>query len=196
MEEFKIDTSEETAPAEKTGTNIKRYVLDVIETLVLAILLFLAINAITSRIRVEGSSMEPTLKNGELLLVNKLAYKFGQPKLGDVIVFHFPGDPTQEYIKRVIGLPGDDVKIMDGKVKVNGQQIQETYLAAPVNYSGEWNVPEKSLFVLGDNRNNSSDSHEWGVVPMSKIIGKALFVYWPPERWSTIAHIRATQSAP
>jgi signal peptidase I len=172
----------------KQKSGFLRFLLDIVETVVLSVLLFAAINAISARIRVDGFSMEPTLRNGEFVIVNKLAYKLGSPSVGDVIVFRYPRDPSQEYIKRVVGLPGDQVKIVGGQVIVNGKPLDEPYIASPPRYNSEWEVPQGGLFVLGDNRNNSSDSHNWGPVPLENIIGKALFVYWPPDQWGIIAH--------
>jgi signal peptidase I len=186
----------EGAQTEKNKPSFGRFILDVLETVVLSVVLFLAINAITARIRVDGSSMEPTLHNGEYVIVNKMAYRLGDLKQGDVIVFYFPRDPEQEYIKRIIGLPGDQVVIGGGKVKVNGQALDEPYIAAPPNYQSEWTVPEDTVFVLGDNRNNSSDSHSWGPVPVSYVIGKALLVYWPPRMWGLIDHVAIANAAP
>ncbi len=165
-----------------------RFLLDILETLVLSAVLFLGINLVSARIRVDGESMLPSLKSGEFVVVNRLAYKFGNPGHGDVIVFRFPRDPSQEFIKRVIGLPGDEVKIARGVVSINGQKMNEEYIAAPPGYQGEWTVPAGAVFVLGDNRNNSSDSHNWGSVPFEDIIGEAVFVYWPPDQWGLIEH--------
>jgi signal peptidase I len=181
-----------TPQDEKHGS--RRFFLDVLETLLLALVLFLGINTVSARIRVEGSSMEPSLHNGEFLIVNRLAYKFGTPKIGDVVVFHPPSDLEQEYIKRVIALPGDHVKISNGEVMVNGQVLIEPYIAAPPNYNYELPVvPPGSLFVLGDNRNNSSDSHSWGPAPLNEVVGKAIFVYWPPSSWGVIQHASGSQ---
>jgi signal peptidase I len=163
-----------------------RFFLDVLETILLSGILFLGINAISARIRVDGESMLPSLRTGEFVVVNRLAYKLGEPGHGDVIVFKFPRDPEQEYIKRVIGLPGDKVSVTHGRVMINDQVMEEAYIAAQPGYQGEWNVPQGTVFVLGDNRNNSSDSHNWGMVPFEDIIGKAVFVYWPPEKWGMI----------
>ncbi|MCD6401874.1 MAG: signal peptidase I [Anaerolineales bacterium] len=171
------------------------FLIDLFEPLVLAAILYLGINAISARIRVDGTSMTPTLQSGEFVIVNKLAYKFGSTKLGDVVVFKFPRNPSQEYIKRVIGLPGDEIKIVRGSVLVNGQLLEEPYLSSPTAYQGNWVVPENQLFVLGDNRNNSSDSHNWGTVPMENVIGKAVFVYWPPAEWGKINTHPKTVSA-
>jgi signal peptidase I len=187
--------AEQSAPAEKKS-GFWRFFLDVVETVVLSVLLFAGINAISARIRVDGFSMEPTLQNGEFVIVNKLAYKLGSPTIGDVIVFHYPRDPSQEYIKRIMGLAGDQVKVSSGQVYVDGKQLDEPYIASPARYNGEWVVPAGGLFVLGDNRNNSSDSHNWGAVPLENIIGKALFVYWPPDQWGFIAHPAVAHSGP
>ena len=194
MQSETIPEPESPQVVQKSG--VGRLILDVLETIILSAVLFLAINTISARIRVDGYSMEPTLQSGEFVIINKLAYRLGEPALGDVIVFHYPRDPEQEYIKRLIGLPGDHVLITDGKVYVNGQEIQEPYIAAPPAYQGEWTVPEDSFFVLGDNRNNSSDSHNWGQVPSNQVVGKAVFVYWPPQNWGTIEHILPANAAP
>lgn len=155
------------------------FFIDTVETILLALVLFLAINALSARVRVENVSMLPTLKPGEFLLVNRVAYKFGQPSIGDIIVFHAPGENEMDYIKRVIGLPGDQVRITDGIVYINNQPLYELYIAEAPRYSGTWDVPPNEYFVLGDNRNNSSDSHMWGFVPHDDIVGRALFIYWP-----------------
>ena len=188
--------SESGNPSQEKRSGLMRFVLDILETLLLSLVLFAVINAISARIRVDGFSMEPTLKSGEFVIVNKLAYKLGNPILGDVIVFHYPRDPDQEYIKRVIGVPGDRIQISNGQVTINDVPIEEPYIAAAPNYQSEWTVPEESLFVLGDNRNNSSDSHNWGPVPMENVIGKAFFVYWPPEKWGSIDHATPASAAP
>jgi signal peptidase I len=124
--------------------------------------------------------MEPTLYPGVGLVVNKVAYKVGKYHTGDIVVFHNPNNLGEDYIKRLIGKPGDTVKVQNGQVSVNGTVLSERYIAAFPNYEGEWVVPDNAVFVLGDNRNQSSDSHEWGFVPVGDLVGKALFVYWPP----------------
>ncbi len=179
----------------RNSGGVLRFFLDMLETVVLAAILFAGINMISARIRVDGYSMEPTLHDGEFVIVNKLAYRFGSPQRGDVIVFRYPRDPQQEYIKRVIGLPGDRIRIVNGHVYVNDQLIDEPYVASAPRYQSEWSVPEDSVFVLGDNRNNSSDSHNWGPVPLNNVIGRALFVYWPPHSWGAIEHPPAASAA-
>jgi len=178
------ETSETPAPS-----NWKRFLLDVLETLLLSAALFLVINALSARVRVDGTSMVPTLQNGEFVLVNRLAYRFGVPQRGDIVVFHFPVEPSsQDLIKRVIGLPGDVITVDAGIVSINGQPLQEPYIAAPPLYTGEWVVPSDELFVLGDNRNDSSDSHSWGMLPYKELVGKAILIYWPFPEWKMIDH--------
>lgn len=196
METLQSEVTNEQTEAKEKDSGVLRFVLDILETLVLSVILFIGINAVSARIRVDGSSMEPTLRSGEFVIVNKLAYKFGVPAQGDIVVFHFPRDPEQEYIKRVIGLPGDQVNISQGKVYVNDRLIDEPYIAAQPTYEGNWIVPEAHLFVLGDNRNNSSDSHNWGTVPQEYVVGKAVFIYWPPEQWGIIEHFSTASAAP
>lgn len=168
--------------------NWGRFALDIIETLVLAVVLFVGINAMSARVRVDGSSMLPTLENGEFVLVSKMSYRFGEVDRGDIIVFHFPMNPDEELIKRVIGLPGDHISVQAGVVSVNGQVVNEPYIASTPSYSGEWDVLEGKLFVLGDNRNNSNDSKDWGLLPFEKVVGKAVVIYWPPRLWNVLEH--------
>jgi signal peptidase I len=177
-------------------TNWRQFALDLIETLFLAVALYLGINAISARVRVDGFSMNPTLQDGEYVLVSKVTYRLGQPQHGDIIVFKYPGEPPQDLIKRIIGLPGDSVQVNGSNVYVNGQPLAEPYIAAAPVYQGQWQVPEGFLFVLGDNRNDSSDSHSWGLLPRENVIGKALLIYWPPPEWNIISHYEITVAAP
>jgi signal peptidase I len=155
--------------------------------------------------KVEGSSMEPGLHDGQYLLVNKAIYfqvnldtlskflpfihpgddpkhfLFHGPQRGDVIVFRYPADPSRDFIKRVIGVPGDTVEILHGTLTVNGQAVKEDYIPQGVYdmTTAKQTVPPRQYFVLGDNRNNSSDSRAWGFVPEENIIGQAMLSYWP-----------------
>jgi signal peptidase I len=176
----------ETQPSQTD--NWKRFTLDILETVILAVILYFGINAVSARVRVDGLSMNPTLQHGEYVLVSRLAYRTGEPERGDIIVFSFPVDQQQDLIKRVIGLPGETIEIRNGEVLVNGAKLEEPYIAQAPVYSGEWTVPEGQLFVLGDNRNDSKDSHQWNYLPMENIIGKALLIYWPPPEWKLINH--------
>jgi signal peptidase I len=154
-------------------------IVELIETLAITLVLFLAARASLQPFTVQGQSMEPTLHNHEYILVEKVSYWFRSPERGDIVVFRYPGDPSEDYIKRVIGLPGDHVVVHDGHVYVNGRQLTEPYIAAPPDYTDDRVVAPGDLYVLGDNRDNSSDSHEWGLLPRANIIGRAWIAYWP-----------------
>ena len=194
METTQPETQVQPEPTLEQPTNWKRLLLDILETVILAVVLYFGINAVSARVRVDGFSMNPTLQNGEYILVNKLAYKTGKPQRGDIVVFMFPMNLEEDLIKRVIGLPGESVSVKDGVVSINGTPLIEPYINAAPFYNGEWQVPEGQLFVLGDNRNDSRDSHQWGLLPIENVIGKAVLIYWPPEVWQVINH--ATQSPP
>jgi signal peptidase I len=181
---------------EKKSASWGQVLRDSLETILLAVILFVVINTVSARVRVDGFSMRPTLENGEYVLVYKLAYQFSDPQRGDIVVFRFPLDPSQDLIKRVIGLPGDVVQVGKGVVAVNDREIAEPYIAATPDYEGTWIVPPGQLFVLGDNRNDSSDSHAWGMLPMNNVIGKAILIYWPPPDWTLIDHTNVVNAAP
>jgi signal peptidase I len=141
-------------------------------------------------VKVEGTSMTPTLQNDERIFINKFTYRFGLASIarGDTVVFWYPQDPTKSYIKRVIGVPGDRIRVDGGQVYANGVLLDEDYVP-PINRdSVSWKdgeeqiVPKDKYFVLGDHRNSSSDSRTWGYVPRDNIYGRAVFVYWPLDR--------------
>ena len=144
-------------------------------------------------VKVEGTSMQPRLENDERIFVNKFEYTFSSIKRGDIIVFWFPDDPTKSFIKRVIGLPGENIDMdITGHITINGTAIDETYLAPERNKAArlKWNqvpndfktVKRYYYFVMGDNRDQSNDSRSWGLVPEKYIYGKAMFRYWPLPR--------------
>lgn len=164
----------------------KRYrlVREVIETIVLTILMFLIIRMAVQNFQIQGHSMEPSFHDQELVLVDKWTYLFHAPARGDVIVFVAPPQPDQDYIKRVVGLPGDVVTVQGTQVYVNGKLLQESYVK-PYNQGNPWPsftnrvIPANDYFVLGDNRGGSSDSRDWGCLPRVNIIGRVGLVYWP-----------------
>jgi signal peptidase I len=160
-----------------------RLLREVLETAVLTLLLFLVVRLAVQNYRVDGPSMMPTLQNRELILVDKAEYYVHPPQRGDIIVFQYPRDPSQDFVKRVIGIPGDTVELdSNGYVLVNGIRLTEPYIEEA--YSGlptsrTWKLGLDQYFVLGDHRDDSSDSRYWGPVPRSDIIGRAALVYWP-----------------
>lgn len=146
--------------------------------------------------QVKGNSMFPTFKDGEFLLTDKVTFKRRAPHYGDVVVFKAPINENFDFIKRVIGIPGDQLMIRGGKLYVNGKALNEFYLP-PGNvtnpgqflHEGEtYTVPEGSIFAVGDNRNHSSDSRDWGPVPYQNIVGKAFFRYWPSNKMGMIVN--------
>jgi signal peptidase I len=163
---------------------VAHWARDLMISVVLAIFVILFIY---QPVKVEGTSMMPTLDDQERIFINKFVYRFhfGNIDRGDTVVFWFPGDPTKSYIKRVIGMPGDRVEVVDGKVIVNGQALVENYVPPEFRDQSEMSermVPEDEFFVLGDHRSSSNDSRAWGMVPRRYIYGKAVFIYWPLDK--------------
>ncbi len=177
---------------------------DIIEAIVLAAVVFLLLQTTVRNFKVDGRSMDPTLEHGQYLLVNRLLYlqidlqrlsnivPFWQaqekssrfairaPKRGEIIVFQFPRDPTQDFVKRVVGLPGEVIEMRDGSVFVDGNHLEEPYLAAKDSTDRVWDrLGEGEYIVLGDNRTQSNDSRNWGPVPEANLRGKVWMVYWP-----------------
>ncbi|MBN1877806.1 MAG: signal peptidase I [Anaerolineae bacterium] len=174
---------------EKPVSGFFLWLREMVETLLLALVIFLVINTLTGRYEVQSISMEPTLHEGQYLIVSRVSYWFHDPERGDIVVLDPPnGQSTIPYIKRIIGLPGDSVEARDGRIWINGVALNEPYISGPPAYKNRWTIEEGKFFVLGDNRNNSSDSHVWGLLPEDNILGKAVFRYWPPEKWGFIAH--------
>ncbi|MDP2637842.1 MAG: signal peptidase I [Candidatus Levybacteria bacterium] len=174
------------------------FFLDTVQTLLIVFAIFLVIYLFLFRpFQVSGNSMHPNFLDREYVLTNLITLKFGNPKLGDVIVFKAPLNPEIDYIKRVIGVPGDNVLIKNGDVYLNGQILNQNLFLDPSvkTYGGSFlkenipvTVPPESYFVLGDNRSGSSDSREWGFVPIRMIIGKSFFVYWPVEEMKVVSN--------
>ncbi len=133
--------------------------------------------------------MEPTLHTDEYLFVNKLAYVVGEPQRGDIVVLRFPLDPRRDFVKRIIGLPGEQVEVRGGYVYINDRPLVEPYIKdRPAYRYGPARVPPNDYFVLGDNRNNSDDSHVWNWLPREYLIGKAWVAYWPIQAWGVLQH--------
>ena len=162
---------------------------DILGTIVLAVVIFLAINYTLQSFIIVGPSMENSFSDGERLLVvkSRLAYAFHEPERGDVTVFHPPGNRNGDFIKRIIGLPGDEIEIKNGAVHINGIALDEPYIKDSPDYTHPLTeVPEGHYFVLGDNRNISNDSHNGWMVPRENIIGKTWLAIWPPEHWGLV----------
>ena len=183
---------------------------ELLQTIVLTLAIFLGVRSVVQNFRVEGASMEPTLETAQYLLISKASYfhiegtpfdrflptthqgstdyLFGGPQRGDVVVFRAPTQPDKDFIKRIIGLPGDTILVKNGVVIINGTPLEEAYIHYPATYTYPFDgqpkqVPDANYFVLGDNRPNSSDSHLGWFVPVDNLIGKAWISYWPPTDW-------------
>lgn len=164
---------------------------DSLETLVLVATIYAFINLSSARFVVEGDSMQPNFHSGQFLIVDRVDYLLGQPERGDVVVFHYPLDPRSDFIKRVIGLPGETVSLRDGHVYVDGEALDEPYIreACIPTYcpdDASWRVGPNAFFVMGDNRNESRDSRAFGPVDRTFLVGEALLRYWPPEEWGLV----------
>jgi signal peptidase I len=183
-----LDTSDTQPLSLSRAFGGRSLLREILETALLTLIVFLVLNTLTGRFQVRGSSMEPTLDDGQYLVVSKLAYWLHPPRRGDIMVFHPPNGLADDYIKRIVGLPGEQIRIRQGEVLVNGVPLREPYVANEGIYSGSWQLGSDEYFVLGDNRGNSSDSHMWGTLPRENIIGKAWLCYWPPEAWGLVDH--------
>lgn len=208
------------ARSSEAPVRVRNVVRELVETALFILLVFFIVRGIVQNFKIEGSSMEPTLHTGQYILVNKLVYfhfdlnaplrlmpgqegidqrviyPFHQPHRGDIVVFEYPRDVSKDYIKRVIGLPGDTVEIRDGQVLVNDEPLDQPYLEGAPTYCvagyacqvGPVEIPAGHIFVMGDNRANSSDSREWGPLPLDRVVGQAWVIYYPLTNWGLVPH--------
>ncbi len=162
---------------------MRNFIRDLVITLAIAIVLFVVLRLVVGSYAVVSQTMEPGMEIGQRLLIAKLAYNYGDPERGDIVYYKSPdGDLNQ--LKRVIGLPGDIIEIRDGAVYLNGTKLIEPYVKKPAEYYLlSYQVPDGHYFILGDNRNNSSDSSSGWTVPRENIMGKAWICAWPPDKW-------------
>ncbi len=190
------EASTQASPVKNTLGKVSRGIYDVVETLVIAIAIVVFIYLfVASPHEVIGRSMEPNFWNAEYLLADKVSYKLHEPKRGDVVIFE--QTETADYIKRVIGLPGETVELRDGKIWINNKQLDETpYLDSSVYSYGDnflkegqpYKIPSGKYFVCGDNRGHSSDSRAFGPIEKSRIKGRAVLIYWPFSQFKIVPH--------
>ena len=155
---------------------------DLTKWLILILVVFLLVNNfLISIFLVDGLSMYPTLKNHDVILWSKIVYDKETPERGDIVAVNYPGDLTKKYVKRIVGLPGDEIKVKSGKVFVNGTILNEEYLSNDIytEPDGVWRLSDSQYFVMGDNRENSSDSRAFGPVESRFVLGKALYIVFP-----------------
>ena len=171
-------------------SNLRSHFIDFIQTFVVFAAIFALIYLfIAQPHKVSGNSMFPTFHDTDYILTDKLSYHFSEPKRGDVIVLKNPKDESQDFIKRIIALPGDSIRIEASKIYINGQLVNEYYLSPTIRtFGGGYLIEGETMqlgkdqfFVIGDNREHSSDSREWGFLPKVDIIGKVFLRYWPPQ---------------
>lgn len=176
-----------------TSLPVKSAIREIVETALLTLAIFLGVRLTLQNYRVEGFSMEPNLHTGQYILVDKVAYRVGNPDRGDVVVIRFPLDPRRDFVKRIIALPGETIEIRDRRVIVDGRALDEPYIRIPGSYRYEKKqVPDGHFYVLGDNRDSSHDSHIWDWLPREYIIGKARLSYWPWQYAGVIDHPTVT----
>lgn len=183
------DVAATEQPQQSAGWSMVR---ELVETVVLSLIIFLLIRQVVQNYRIENHSMEPNFYEGQFVLVNKLAYRLGQPDRGDVVVFHNPSNTNEDYIKRIIGLPGDMVEVHDQTVFVNGQPLIEDFPHNPIqfnDYLPPTLVGENQLFVMGDNRPNSSDSRVFGPISQDLAVGQAWLRIWPLNVFGLVQHV-------
>lgn len=171
---------------------------ELVETVVLALILFLLIRQVVQNYRIESHSMEPNFYEGQFVLVNKLAYRLGEPHRGEVLVFHNPDNTDQDYIKRIIGLPGDQVEVVGDTILINGEELPQPFvhnLNPEGTYFGPVTVPENKLFVMGDNRPRSSDSRAIGAIDEELVVGKAWLRVWPLSEFGLVEHYQLLPGA-
>jgi signal peptidase I len=175
-------TNTQEAPRSHLQLWVRDFIISVLAS-------FFIITFLYQPVKVEGTSMQPELRDQDRLFVNKFAYDFEKISRGDVVVFYYPRDPSKSYIKRVIALPGDNIRIEDGRVYVNGKRVDESYVPkrfSDVRSMADMTVPADDYFVMGDHRSISSDSRDFGPVPRKLIYGKAAFVYWPADKMGVV----------
>jgi len=180
--------------------NLWLFFLDFLETIVVSLAIFAVVYIFLFQPhQVDGRSMEPNFHNGEYILTDKISYRLHSPNRGDVVVFHSPQDERVDFIKRIIGIPNDTVKLAGGYVYLNGQRLEEPYIndlgqvlsGRYLREGDEIRVPDGQYLVMGDNRLHSSDSREWGLVTSAELVGRAFFRYWPISDFGTISTAEA-----
>ena len=179
-----------TTASEPTRVRVWRAVRELLHDLSIAVLFcFFLITFVAQAFRVQGTSMEPLLRDGDRIVVNKFVYRFQPIERGDIVVFWYPQDPSVSFIKRIVGLPGDLIEIRSGRVFVNDEPVPEGYLREDFrDQSSHYpdRVHKGHYFVLGDHRRSSNDSRTWGEVPQKYIYGQAVFRFWPFSQLGTI----------
>lgn len=199
LSNYTMPPLDDPEPEEKSATGWQTtwaIIREVGETIILTLIIFFVIQMFIRNFRVVGTSMANNLHDGQYLIIDKISYSsflrddigLVGPTRGDVVVFKPPRNPDDDYVKRIVGLPGEKIQVIKGQLYVNDQLLDEPFEPVTGTYSmpAPVIVPEDQVFVLGDNRNNSNDSHNWGPLPLENIVGRAWLSYWPPDQWGAI----------
>lgn len=193
-----IEYDEGERPEEQAPT-VWVVVRELTETIVLSLIIFLLMRQVVQNYRIESHSMEPNFVEGQFILVNKLAYVLGEPSRGDVLVFHNPNNGKEDYIKRIVALPGDTLEIKEQSIYINGELLDEPFITHKIqanNLRGPEVIEPGNLFVMGDNRPNSSDSRSFGQLSQDLVVGKAWLRVWPIDAWGLIQHYHLEPGIP
>ena len=175
-------------PVMESAENVsaRKYLFgEVLESVAIAVVLAVIIRVFLFQpFFIPSESMAPTLTEGDRIIVSKIHYRLGSPKRGEIVVFKYPVNPEKDFIKRVIGLPGETLEIRESKLYINGEFVEQPFLPPGLSYGsyGPVTIPQGQYFMMGDNRNNSEDSRFWGMLPKENVIGKTLLIYWPLNR--------------
>ncbi|MBN1121093.1 MAG: signal peptidase I [Anaerolineae bacterium] len=198
IQQPEVDTGEQVNDVPGLWGRIRPLLREVLETVLLALLVWAGIAIFIPPYEASGSSMEPTVLDGQQVLASRAAYWFGMPRRGDIVVLRSPEDLSTVLVKRVIALPGEEVAVRNDTVYIDGVRLDEPYLEAsgPSFDDRTWTVPDDKVFVMGDNRLPSRDSRTWGPVNKETIIGKAWLIYWPVNAWGLIPHYRHPDPLP
>lgn len=180
---------------------IGAYFLDTLETVVVALAIFVVCYLFFFQVHeIKGASMNPNFYDSERILTDKISYRFRKPERGEVIIFRAPKNRELDYVKRIIGLPGETIKVQGGNIYLNDQKLTETYIPEKITNPGafltlnqKFLIPEDEYILMGDNRMHSSDSREWGLVNKDDIIGKVFVRFWPATNFSFIPKVNYTK---
>ena len=180
-----IQPAESSSPESAPPTRRPRWLREAVDTLLLTAIIFLMVNAATGRFLIQSVSMQPTLREGERVIVDKVSYLFRPPARGDIVVLDLQGEP-EDLIKRVIGLPGETIEFKDGDVWIDGRPLDEPYAQSSSGAIAARQLGSDEYFVMGDNRGNSKDSRVFGPIHREDIVGRAWIIYWPPSEWGLV----------
>lgn len=193
MYDTSIHSDQVSQPTGRPRIRRAGFLKELLDLIVLIGAIYALVNLATVRFIVQGPSMEPTFSDNQFLIVSRVNYLVGEPQRGDIVVFHYPRNTEEDYIKRVLGLPGETVEFRDTLLYIDGNPIDEPYINEPCTPNqcrdNTWELGEGEYFMLGDNRNRSQDSRNFDQVSREYIVGEVMIRYWPPQDWGLVSKI-------